>query len=78
MELRLREWRERRGLSLRQLAERAGVSFVTLYRIEAGKVSPTVAMLGKLAKALGIGVRDFFLVKKEAQGGRHGTGKRKG
>jgi transcriptional regulator with XRE-family HTH domain len=45
---------------LRQLAERAGVSFVTLYRIEAGKLSPTVTMLEKLAEALGIDVRDFF------------------
>lgn len=58
--LRLREWRERRGISLRQLAERAGVSFVTLYRIEAQKMSPTVAMLERLAEALDIHVTDFF------------------
>jgi transcriptional regulator with XRE-family HTH domain len=45
---------------LRQLANLAGVSFVTLYRIEAGKLSPTVAMLEKLANALDVQVRDFF------------------
>jgi transcriptional regulator with XRE-family HTH domain len=60
MMLRAREWRQKQGLSLRQLAKRAGVSFTTVYRIEAGAISPTVAMLEKLAKALGISVRDFF------------------
>jgi transcriptional regulator with XRE-family HTH domain len=56
----LRHWREKRGYSVRELAERAGVSFVTIVRIENGHISPTVAMLKKLARALGIGLRDFF------------------
>jgi transcriptional regulator with XRE-family HTH domain len=56
----LRHWRERGGYSVRELAERAGVGFVTVSRIENGHVSPTVDMLEKLAKALGITVRDFF------------------
>ena len=60
MRLRLRYWRERRGYSTRQLGERAGVQFSTIHRIESGRMSPTVAMLVKLAKALGIDVRDFF------------------
>jgi transcriptional regulator with XRE-family HTH domain len=33
-------------------------------RIENGHMSPTVAMLEKLARALGIGVRDFFPVEQ--------------
>ncbi len=60
MELLLRPWRARRGLSLRELGEKAGVSYVTVHRIEQERMSPTVEMLEKLAKALGIGVRDFF------------------
>ncbi len=60
MGLLLRYWRERRGYSVRDLADRAGVQFSTVHRIEAGRLSPTVAMLGKLAKALRINVRDFF------------------
>ena len=59
-EIRLREWRDRRRLSLRRLADKAGVSYVTIVRIEGGALSPTVAMLDKLATALGIDVRDFF------------------
>ena len=56
----LRHWRERRGYSVRGLAERAGVGFVTVSRIENGHMSPTVEMLEKLARALEIDVRDFF------------------
>ncbi len=58
----LREWRTRRGLTLKELAARADVSYVTISRIETGRMSPTVATLEKLAKALGVGVRDFFPV----------------
>jgi transcriptional regulator with XRE-family HTH domain len=64
MVVRLREWRDRRGKSLYTLAEMSGVHFVTISRIEQGHLSPTVATLEKLAKALGITVRDFFLVER--------------
>jgi transcriptional regulator with XRE-family HTH domain len=60
----LRHWREKRGYSVRELARRAKVGFVTVSRIENGHISPTVAMLEKLAKALEIDVREFFPVSK--------------
>jgi transcriptional regulator with XRE-family HTH domain len=60
----LRHWRERRGYSVRELARRADVGYVTVVRIENDQVSPTVAMLEKLATALGITARDFFPVLK--------------
>jgi len=56
----LRQWREKRGYSMRELARRAKVGFVTVSRIENGHISPTVSMLEKLAKALEITARDFF------------------
>ena len=62
----LRHWRERRGYSVRELARRAGVGYVTIVRIENGHLSPTVAMLEKLAKALEIGLRDFFPARRRA------------
>jgi len=58
----LRHWREQRGYSVRELARRAGVGYVTVVRIENDHISPTVAMLEKLAKALRISARDFFPV----------------
>jgi len=60
MTILLRHWRVKRGHSVRKLAQRAGVGYVTVVRIENDQTSPTVAMLEKLAKALGIEVRDFF------------------
>jgi transcriptional regulator with XRE-family HTH domain len=59
----LRKWREKRGYSVRQLAERAGVSYVTVVRVENDQISPTVALLEKLAKALEIGIRELFPVE---------------
>lgn len=66
----LRQWRERRGLSVRGLAAKAGVSYVTIVRIETGRLSPTVAMLEKLARALGVTLRDLFPVERRPGRGR--------
>ena len=52
---RLRELREARFLSLRDLAAKAGVAYVTIHRIETGqRVRPYPSTLRKLAKALGV------------------------
>jgi transcriptional regulator with XRE-family HTH domain len=42
------------------LAKLARVGFVTVSRVENGRLNPSVDLLEKLAKALGIAVRDFF------------------
>jgi transcriptional regulator with XRE-family HTH domain len=47
--------RQRRGLSVERLAERAGMSRDGLYKIELGHRSPRLATLLALADALGIG-----------------------
>lgn len=60
MKLRLREVRKRKGLSIRGLAAKAKVGFSTVYRIEAGKVTPDLATLEKLAKALGVPVTELL------------------
>jgi transcriptional regulator with XRE-family HTH domain len=70
VDLRVREWRKHRDLSYRQLAERAGIALSTLYRIESGAASPTVAMLERLAAALDIRVVDFFPVEPKRRASR--------
>jgi transcriptional regulator with XRE-family HTH domain len=60
MALLLKQWRERRGLSLRQLGELSGVSYPNLHGIETGKLDPRLSTLERLARALGISVRDLF------------------
>lgn len=54
MAKRIREWRAKRKLSQRELAERSGVSREYIARIELGQHDPTVSTLEKLAKALGV------------------------
>ena len=56
----LRDLPEHWGYSGRELGRGAHVGYVSIVRIEQGQMSPTVAMLEKLARALGISVRDFF------------------
>jgi transcriptional regulator with XRE-family HTH domain len=63
-------------LSLHALAEKAGVSYVTITRIENGHMSPTVALLEKLAEALGIRVRDLFPADEWPNRRRPGKGGR--
>lgn len=60
MPILLRRLREERGYSVRELAQRAGVGFVTVSRIENGRMNPTVATLEKLAKGLGVHITDMF------------------
>jgi transcriptional regulator with XRE-family HTH domain len=55
-----RELRTARRLSVRKLAEEAGVSTETIYSIEHGKRQPSVRTLGKIARALDVEVKDFF------------------
>jgi transcriptional regulator with XRE-family HTH domain len=43
-----------RGLTLKELEERGGISATHVSEIERGKASPTVGALGKIASALGV------------------------
>jgi transcriptional regulator with XRE-family HTH domain len=57
---RLRQLRQRLGLSQRELARRAGVSNATISMIEANQVSPSVSALKQVLSAIGVGIADFF------------------
>ncbi len=57
---RLRELRQARGLSLRALAEQAGVSAGLLSQIERGLVDPSLATLRSLADVFGESVARLF------------------
>jgi len=48
---RVRRAREEAGLSIRELAGRAGVAASTVWRIESGRLDPTVSMLERLLEA---------------------------
>ena len=57
---RLREQRERLGMSLREIARRIGVSASLISQIERDKVNPSVSTLWALARELGLNMGDLF------------------
>jgi len=64
---RIRNWRKEKKLSLDELSRRASVSKGMLVEIEKGAANPSIAILCKLAAALGISVADIVNVASEPQ-----------
>jgi transcriptional regulator with XRE-family HTH domain len=58
--IRLREERERRGVSLRELARRVGVSPSLVSQIELDRVNPSVSTLYALVTELGVTMSEVF------------------
>ena len=56
----IREYRKERGLTLRQLAEKAGCTPSYISQLESGLTVPSLSMVGRLAAALSITVIDLF------------------
>lgn len=63
---RLREEREKRGVTVRGLARDVGVSASMVSQIETGKVQPSVSTLYAITTALGIAVEDLFTPSADA------------
>ena len=51
------------GMSLRELSERAHVSKSYLQRIEAGEAAPSLEVMVRLARALGVPLDDLYLAE---------------
>jgi len=58
--VRLRFWRERKALTQQQLADKAGITRVTVARVEAGLEQPYPTTVRKLADALEVGPEDLM------------------
>jgi len=61
----LREWRQRRLLTLRELAAKSGVQFHTIHAIETGKQEPRVSTVRKLISALDIPADELLTLDRE-------------
>jgi transcriptional regulator with XRE-family HTH domain len=57
---RIREIRKNSGVSMKELAQKVGVSYLTIQRIETGEVSPSVAVLSEIAYSLKYPISSFF------------------
>jgi transcriptional regulator with XRE-family HTH domain len=58
--MRLKRLREKREWTQQELAEKVGVSRVTVARIEIGNRKPSLELLERLAKALKVKVGDLL------------------
>lgn len=52
--------RKDKNMQQKELAEKAGVDLHWINKIEKGKGTPSLAMLEKIANALGVEVKEFF------------------
>ena len=52
-----------KGMSLRELSERARISKSYLQRIEAGEVNPSLEVMVRIARALGVPLDDLYLAE---------------
>ena len=73
----LKDSREARGLTQQELSDRSGVPRPTLAHLESGQGNPTLAVLIKVAGALGIGIEALVSaskpkVREGVVGDRHG------
>ena len=66
MGVRVRALRDSMGLSLRDLAERSGVSAPMLSQVERGETSPTLAVAGKIAGGLELSLSQLLRLDEGA------------
>ncbi len=65
MQNRIKEFREKKGLSQGKLADLCNVSRQTINAIENNKYDPSLQLAFKLAKTLGVSVDNLFLDGEE-------------
>lgn len=58
----IRELRRRRGLGIREVAQRSGVSHASISLIERDKISPSLDTLAAVLDALGTTIVGFFQI----------------
>ena len=71
----IRMARKKLGLNMNEFARRVGVSYLTIYRVETDKVSPSVALLSEIAHHLGEPIVNFFNEEQKITVVKAGTGR---
>ena len=75
----LKVLREQQGLSVRKLGELAGVHYVSLVKMECGRLDPRLSTLRRIAEALGVSVSELIGDHPTTKGGQsYGTHQTKG
>ncbi|HCF70383.1 MAG TPA: transcriptional regulator [Syntrophomonas sp.] len=64
MNNRLREMREKAGMTQEELAAQAGVSRQTIISLEKGKYNPSIILAYSLSKVFNISIEELFLLNE--------------
>ncbi|WP_456366203.1 helix-turn-helix transcriptional regulator [Thermococcus sp.] len=67
---RLRELREKRGLTQEELAEALGVTRQTIIAIEKGRYNPSLRLAFRMARFFNVKIEDIFIYEGENDEGR--------
>ena len=70
MQTQLKHWREKRGLTVRGLGELSGVHYVSIVKMEGGRLDPQLSTMLRLCEALGITPNQFLGWQAKPQKGR--------
>jgi transcriptional regulator with XRE-family HTH domain len=70
MQLRIRYWRLKRGMKLRELAKRTGISYPMLSAYEIGTNDPSLPRLVTIADALSVTVDELLQRQEESSNAR--------
>ncbi len=65
MKTRMKEYRAQLGMTQEKLAEIAGVRRETIIFLERGKYNPSLKLAYNIARALGAGIEDVFIMEEE-------------
>jgi putative transcriptional regulator len=65
METRIRELREKNGLTQEVLADKVGVTRQTILFLEKGKFNPSLRLAYKIARVFGVMIEDVFSFEDE-------------
>lgn len=65
MKTRIKELRARYDLTQKQLADKVGVTRMTIVFLEKGKYNPSIKLAYKIAVALKTTIDDLFIFEKE-------------
>jgi transcriptional regulator with XRE-family HTH domain len=63
---RIREMRNRANMSIRELAKKVGLSYLTMQRIETDKLSPSVVLLSQIASCLNSPITSFLTEESQS------------
>ena len=65
MKNRMKELRERDGLTQEQLSKKVGISRQSIVAIETGKYNPSLELAFKIAKEFQCSIEDVFIFEEE-------------